>query len=222
MRLFTALPLLVPSLLMFALLSACALPAAAKDWSQVVDRAHESVIGLRHVVNERSMASCTAWYVAEQYILTASHCFSDEWPELQPETGTVRLVHMNTTTDLALLHATQKGRPLKVANMVKQGEEVAILGYRGFDRFLFVGHVSGVHLDIFKAWPAGTLLDITGISGISGGPVLNAHGMVVGVALGGGSTTGSFSGLGYAASVANIQRAMAQMEQGDTQRDFRK
>lgn len=171
-KLFLGLMLLVPSV------------AQGQSWSTVAEKLKESVVFL-----ENSHGTCTAFVIDQpkNLVLTAAHCY-DELPRLYVDNKPVtKVVSRDTKKDLLVLSVDGLDRPaLTLAkNDPTTGDEVASrgFGYGLEEPFFRVHHVSAHNLDIDYQNIGGPLIavDTTYVGGMSGGPLVNLEGHVVGI-----------------------------------------
>jgi len=188
-------------------------PAAeARDWAAQVAAIQDSVVSLvAEDPDGNPLLACTAWYTAPGYrvqtstsLITAAHCLDQ--PEFTPvlETGSYSIVWVDSVLDLALLQTTEPGRSIPLAPTVSQGQAILIYGYRGRESIVFHGIVAKTYYTFFSTWGVGHVLDTNAVSGVSGGPVIDAQGRLVGVMLGGGHPMSEYGDIGFAATVADV------------------
>jgi S1-C subfamily serine protease len=164
------------------------LQALSSDLADLVARASPSVVGVEHGRGQGSGVVLAQ----DGFVLTNAHVAAGGGPlrvRLSGSSG-VRgeLVGADERTDLAVVRAGAAGlvplaladRPLRVGELV-----LAIGNPLGFERSVSVGVVSALHRNLGA--PRGTILeglvqtDAAVNPGNSGGPLLDAHGAVVGV-----------------------------------------
>ena len=165
----------------------CAIGVQAADWTPVADKLSKSVVYI-----ETKTGSCTGFVVNGDakgkdkedvdYVLTAAHCDGDE---LYVDQTVAHVKMKDTKKDLMVLEVPDLGRPaLKLAKAnPKIGDEVASFGYGwGLERPMFrTAHVSDDNTYIPEGGIGGPfmVIDAQFVSGMSGGPVVNAAGDVV-------------------------------------------
>ncbi len=133
------------------------------------------------------------------------------------------VVGVDQTTDIAVLRVDPEGReltplPLGDSSRVVIGQWVVAIGNPlGFDFSLTVGIVSGVGRDLQAPngaiIPNGIQTDAAINQGNSGGPLLDQDGNVIGVNEQIATTSGSFSGLGFAIPINLVKSVLQQIEE---------
>lgn len=165
---------------------ATAATAYASDWALAGEKLKASVVFL-----ETSSGTCTAFVIHEQknLVLTAAHCFDSDGVEKMfvDNKPVTKLVAKDTKKDLLVLQVDDLDRPaLKLApSDPKLGDSVASYGYGyGLESpLLKVHHVAADKLHIDQENIGGPLIavDTSYVNGMSGGPLVNMSGEVVGV-----------------------------------------
>ena len=127
---------------------------------------------------------CTAVKVGDNGILlSVAHCVEGDKPIVHVDTGRdVVLLERNETMDIVVLQMAIGGKPLKVAKKEPEmGDETLSLGFGNTDLTplpgYWIGKVGG------KEDPM-TVLTVSAIHGMSGGPVVNRKGEIVGLVRG--------------------------------------
>lgn len=141
----------------------------AHTLAPAISRAKESVLRV-----ESRTGYCTGFVVGMTRVITAEHCIEEAENEAIVGGLPGRVVKRNG--DFILLEIPDTGfRPLPLAKSVLHGEDVATLGYaRGSNL-----HIYGRHVAAFDRGQI--VLDGRITPGMSGGPVLNTTGEVVGL-----------------------------------------
>lgn len=145
-----------------------ALHASLSPWVPVVAEATPSIL-----VIETNNTRCTGFAVGLTRVLTSEHCAPDDadiWVQDIP----ARIAKRNK--DFVLLEvAAPTLRPLSLAKQVSQGEAVITLGYAQGQSLMVYGRlIAGLD-------HGSLILDGPLTPGMSGGPVLNSAGDVVGL-----------------------------------------
>jgi S1-C subfamily serine protease len=183
---------------MSRLLAVCALVfalwfphAEAADWSNVVKILARSTVPL--TCSGHNKAGCTAFSInSAGYYMTAYHClgsFEGTGPDglAMPEEPTLdgkalNVVFANEELDIAIVRA-EKGRPaLRYrTEPLEVGDEVAGYGYGyGFAVPIFRSAIVSTFVRDDKGiiW---TFLDNSLVKGMSGGPIVDRQGRIVGI-----------------------------------------
>lgn len=165
-------------------------PTFGYDWSKIFTKTRQSIV---QVFNTKG--SCTAFSInqAGHYYLTAAHCLGDNlmfWKESSPATGiqhtfgVMRVIKFSKELDLAILEGTEGMPALNRGKMPKEGAEIASIGYAfGEDNlFLFAQNVSRIkEARAYGIIRTIIIKDQKDIGGMSGGPVIDTKGNVVGM-----------------------------------------
>lgn len=178
-----------------ALLGAGLVLAAAKDPSPTPGMAGSTV--------EISFANGhgSGVHIGNGYVLTAAHVAVNPGKMTvvrdNGETSDAETLWTNTAYDVALLRVDPKGlasSPLSCRKVV-DGEEVTSRGNPMSFKFLtYRGYVASSARFTNQAWKDAIVLDIGGAMGISGGPVFDRDGDVVGIYVGVGVAPVGFGG----------------------------
>lgn len=181
------------TILTFILL--CVAPVFAADWESTVARLARAAVYV-----ENSTGSCTGFVINaaarkgdKDFVLTAAHCDGEK---LYAAHVPATVVFKDTKKDLLVLEVDDLDRPalaLATTNP-KTGDEIASYGYGyGLERSMFrIAHVSDTGMFIPEEGIGGPfiVIDAAFISGMSGGPVVNASGDVVLIVQRGGEGVG--------------------------------
>lgn len=167
-------------------------PVDAADWSQVVARLQASTVAIACSLHNQN--TCTAFSINEDQglYMTAAHCVPASYAEVvegQPldepriDGQPVTVVFLSQSLDLAIVKATVKRPALYPrAESLVVGNEVGSYGYGygGPTPIFRAGNVSGYFTDPNTAaeW---LMFDNAVVGGMSGGPIVDWDGFVVGV-----------------------------------------
>ena len=172
------------------------------NWEGPAARIKKSVqrvdIPVHDVFGHEGHGACTAFSINDfrDYFLTAAHCYGEKMLVGGHE---ARMVYLNRKADLMVLVVPESGevpevRPAKEheckdgsINATCQGNEVAAMGY-GFGvmfPILKTGNVGAVDVDMSDwGFAQGERMLLSGFSyipGMSGGPVFDRDGRIVGI-----------------------------------------
>ena len=158
--------------------------ASAADWSLVFNKIKDSVVYV-----ESNEGSCTAFVIDEEkdLVLTAAHCYADVKELYVDKKPVGKIVHKDTKKDLMVLHVPDIDRPsiALAKDDPKIGDEVASYGYGyGLEQpFFKAHHVMGSDIHINEQGIGGPLVgvDTSYDPGMSGGPLVNTSGELVGI-----------------------------------------
>jgi len=183
-------------------------PVDASDWSAVASRLQASTVAISCALHQTN--TCTAFSINRDQglYLTAAHCVpasysADEVDEPRIDGQPVTVVFLSTELDLAIVQATVKRPALEPrTEPLLVGSEVVSYGYGygGPTPILRTGIVSGFMADPTTGaeWQ---MLDNALVGGMSGGPIVDRDGRIVGV----NSKSDGLSGLSL--SIGQILRA---------------
>lgn len=217
---------IIPSRLVFGQISSNGIwPVQHKEW-QVLNRFdYSSIIAIRLGPEH----ACTMWRLRPSIYITAAHCTENaEGKQVtdilagaannQQVSG--RVMQVNTEDDLAAIFVAADslfGDGLSIAREdVMVGDHVAAIGYGGGSRipYFTFGTVSSLDVPFNESMGApltGTVIFGGFIPGMSGGPILNTRGDVVGVAKGTGPAHGIFHDIAVAVPLAILKRFIARL-----------
>lgn len=169
--------LLVPLLALLALFR--------PSYESTITRVEHSIV---RVTN--SAGSCTGFVVARNRVLTAQHCVGES---MKAGEYPVNAVVADEVLDLALLRVIATQEPLQLRDTVVQPfEELTAIGYAfDFPRVMALS-VRAVIVGIAPspAMVPGLLVQGESIGGMSGGPIVDRDGRVVGMVQRGNAGTG--------------------------------
>lgn len=151
------------------------------DKATLIDNSLRSVFRISHPVpgEPNSLYGCTAFIVdaSKGLALTASHCVSGEEVVYIKDIIPVEVIKYDPEKDLGLIRIPlMMGPPLEFAKEIKLGDEAVAVGF-GLGRLTTViRHVAG-----FIDETNDIMFDGVYIHGMSGGPILNNLGQVIGI-----------------------------------------
>lgn len=173
-------------------------------------------------IRAEGVGQCSSVLVGKKGIyLTAAHCvtvYEEIEENVWVETGTVRTVdigddlghvgqvlHVSQHDDLAVFQAGVRGVPLPIASKEPLvGQQVAMLGY-GMNAFSITAVPSWW---MGHPWRDGAAMAGGVIAGMSGGPVVNTNGEVVGLVR--SVRLARYLNISFAVELHAIQRAVKQ------------
>ena len=161
-------------------------------YTRMVDTVESSIFRLSHdaeVITERGpqthQAVCSGIAIAPHRILTAAHCLSADYP-MYADGLPAKILKVNLQDDLALL-ATSGTRPLLTISpeSIQLYDRLTAIGYAYGNPRLSVLQVAPFQLHMRDPGDArstiGILVQPGYIGGMSGGPLVNAEGQLVGI-----------------------------------------
>ena len=170
---------------------------AASTWSTVVDLLALSTVQLANWNGERF---CSGFVIDNDrdYVLTALHCVDSQWAlkgGIYIDTLPTEVVAREPTLDVAILKVAGINRPALQPNVngIQVGDEVGAYGFGyGFPKAQFrAGVISAVVVNLsgyvddpyLTAYPTSVwfVTDQPYIGGMSGGPIVDRSGKVVGI-----------------------------------------
>jgi len=170
---------LLAILLFVSVVGVACLYAAEVD-SSVIDRAQKSVY-LIHGQKEHGRYACSGFLIADEQVLTAAHCVGDQ---MTVAGIAATVAESDEYYDLALLRVPIHGTPLAFRDTpIARFEQLAAIGHAyGWQRITAL-HVRVYHVNLtpMQGMRPGMLVKPGYIGGMSGGPVIDADGFVVGI-----------------------------------------
>ena len=188
-------------------------PAQAFNWSGVFMQVQKSVVQLFH-----ARGTCTAFSINQQkgYYLTAAHCLGENmamWKEATTATGTqhtfrvLRVLGSSIELDLAVLEAAEGLQGLPRGRVPNKGDEVASIGYAFGEPEPFI--IGAIITHIKEARSYGRyrhiiMKDNQDIGGMSGGPVVDTKGRLVGMVQQGVVIDAQVSNIAYGTAIDDL------------------
>ena len=185
-------------LLTVSLLPAPATPAQAVDWTRIVPSVRLATVPIQCSLHQRITCSAFSIDRAQGHYLTASHCLHIPQAEEEEEEDVpqidgqdLEILYEDVDLDLAVVKITSRRPALKIRpNPVGLGTRVAVLGFaRGRPTPSFRTAVVSI-LDLADNGSPFVGFDNALVGGMSGGPVVDYAGKVVGVATSSKAQTG--------------------------------
>jgi S1-C subfamily serine protease len=174
------------------------LAACAPTWADTVATVEHSIVRLEFTAKAvdfwtgkefEARATCTGFSIHEQYgyFMTAAHCLNNGTANgLTADKYPARLLYRNDDLDLAVL-AVDLHKPALSFSLVplRKGDEIGTLGFGyGLTDSLFrAGYVAHPSIDLSEFELPNLWLAFSApyIGGMSGGPVFDRNGQVVGL-----------------------------------------
>jgi S1-C subfamily serine protease len=167
-------------------------------YTQVVEKAQSSVVRLTGTMEEAHY-SCTGFVIRVHRVLTAAHCKGEN---MTADRIPVTVLRANTDTDLMLLDVDTNKPALKFRDLpVVRFENLTAIGYGFGWPYLTVLNVRALLVDVSPESDLTPGLIVQGgyIHGMSGGPVIDSVGQVVGI------VQQTNEGVGYGVTVTIIK-----------------
>lgn len=166
----------------------------AQATAPLVLHVRESIVRI-----ETGIGTCTGFVVGLTRIVTAEHCVNDTPITVSGQTSSMRWVSparvIKVDEDFALLDIHPMDlKPLMLAKDVKQGDEIFTFGFARGSRLIVYSRLVADRNDGML------VLDGPITPGMSGGPVINAQGEVVGL------NQSTLSDRGFASDLADVKR----------------
>jgi S1-C subfamily serine protease len=166
--------LLVPFLALWALINPPGTP-----YSRMVDRVSASVV---RVTDADDTYVCSGFVIAPQRVLTANHCLDGE--TILADGITAKILHHDTYYDLGVLEVKINKPALLFRDYeVERFEKFTAIGYAfGWTRLSAKEErVENVNLSPKNELPPGLIVQNGYIGGMSGGPLVDDNGYLVGI-----------------------------------------
>ena len=155
--------------------------ANAHQYERMVSRTESSVVKITEQSHGGGQGMCTGIVIAQNRVLTAAHCQGDA---MQADGRSAMIRKGDDFYDLLLLEVPT-GRPFLPlsTHTPARGETVTAIGYAwGWDRLtVLTVHVLLTHMAPAPSIAVGLITQGGYIGGMSGGPVVDADGALVGI-----------------------------------------
>ena len=171
--------------------------AAETEWVKIVSRVEKSLVALTGTYADDpapSLPFCAGFFIDQLrfYVLTAQHCVADV-KDLKADGRSAVIVWAQKEMDFVVLNVAGNSKPALLPNWsVKKGEMVGALGY-GYRLRTPIIRMSVVSLPS-TVWSGESVphitTDHTFVAGMSGGPLFNRDGSVVGLVVSGDQQSG--------------------------------
>ena len=154
----------------------------APTYTQAIEKVEASTVFIESVQPE-GVGTCTGFVVQVHLVLTANHCVADV---MSVDGVVAKAVRVDAVNDLALLYSTTTKAPLafRVAP-VARFEMLTAIGHGYGWKALIVLSVRVImvngDLESDDNAPLGIIVQPGYIGGMSGGPVVDVNGLVVGI-----------------------------------------
>ena len=173
--------------------------AGAFEWASVAKKVQKSLVSLS---TSQGVIYCSGFVIDDKrdFVMTAAHCVEAQQVltyGLVVDRKNAWVVWQDDEADLAVLHAPANNRPeLKMGKHPVPGQDVAAFGYgyglKGLGMFRS-GEVSGTDIEfpdepeMVGLW---VLYNFSFVGGMSGGPVTDVYGRMVGIVQRGNNAIG--------------------------------
>lgn len=167
-------------LLLTLLITLSSFTVSAYNWSKVVTDLKPSIRALNFIDKDGDESWCTSFSIDErrQYFMTAEHCLGTQE---KMDGYDVIPVYSNPDLDVAVVHGAFGVPSLHPGSTPAQGEEIAGYGYGYNVPMLVAGNLAAptaIHPETHDAY---TFYTPSWFHGMSGGPVINTSGKVIGL-----------------------------------------
>ena len=149
------------------------------NYTRMVDHVSASVVRI-DVTKEEGHGVCTGFVIAKQRVLTAAHCAG----AIQVDGVPATVLKVDGNSDLLLLKADTKKAPLVFNDVdVWRFEPLTAIGYGLGWKQLTILHVTVaiVAQSPEEGYPVDIVVQTEYVHGMSGGPVVDADGKIVGI-----------------------------------------
>lgn len=175
----------LPALILAALLTLTSTLAAAPS-PDIIEKTIQSVVHIQWQPDpsEDKWSKCSGFAIDLLHVLTATHCTSDDYSTTYWIDGEkVQAKLKRKDENLALL---------QLATAYKAGLKIAPKNPRRGEGMTLIGHALGSFLISLSGTVAGfdsrVIIDHTAVGGMSGGPIINEKGEVIGLLQAGNQT----------------------------------
>jgi S1-C subfamily serine protease len=169
---------------MFRILTPFILAAAIvhvpATYTQTIEKVEASTVFIT-AQEEEGVGRCTGFVVQTHLVLTANHCVGEK---MTVDGAPVKVVKADAVNDLALLYSDTKKLPLGIRILpVARFEMLTAIGhaYGWADLLALAERVLLISGSVSDDTPRGIIVQPGYIGGMSGGPVVDADGLVVGI-----------------------------------------
>lgn len=154
---------------------------------------HPSIVPLTSTSEDGEMR-CTGFSIGEGIFITALHCITGI---VAIGVDTLIPIIIDKNADLVALQGRAGTAGLKLGKMPKFGDSVVKVGYpAGFPELIKIPAIFQGEFQVKNFGPPSAIYWGNAMPGMSGGPILNTRGEVVGVIIGGGNPSHPFQNIG--------------------------
>ena len=151
--------------------------------------------------SQNSLYRCTGFFISPTVVVTNAHCLEAKPGSVpkyfvkfadttrgKPYSGKLDTIVVGTDDDLALIEVEggDRSTPTVLNSLKGEGERIYTMGYNALGELQTIGGLSEVYYDLsLKKWTSYLNTDapylFASVKGMSGSPVLNTDGEVVGI-----------------------------------------